>query len=262
MTYIDGFVIAVPAENKQKFIDHANKADGLFIEQGATRVIECWGDDVPKGKQTDFMKAVQAKDNESVVFAWIEWPDKTTRDAAMSRMEDLMKTDDRFNPETNPMPFDSARMIYGGFENILEMQPEKTKTVQPYLFFRGRCEEAIEYYKKALNAKVNMMMRFSENPEKSGEGKTSPDLDDKIMHASLHINGNDIMMSDGMKSGPLDFGCMSLSLTVSDEEEANKLFNGLANEGEIQMPMGKTFFSPAFGSVTDKFGISWMVIVQ
>ena len=82
MTYVDGFVIAVPKANKQKFIEHANKGDSVFTELGATRILECWGDDVPDGKVTDFRRAVQANDDEAVVFSWIEWPDKATRDAA------------------------------------------------------------------------------------------------------------------------------------------------------------------------------------
>jgi len=117
MAYIDGFVIAVPTANKQKFIDHANKGDSVFMEWGATRVLECWGDDVPAGKQTDFQRAVQARDDETVVFSWIEWPDKATRDAGMEKM---MK-DPRMNPETNPMPFDGKRMIYGGFAPVVEL---------------------------------------------------------------------------------------------------------------------------------------------
>lgn len=121
MAYIDGFVIAVPTANKQKFIDHAKKGDSLFIELGATRIVECWGDDVKDGKLTDFRRAVQAKDDETVVFSWIEWPDKKTRDACMSRIEELMKTDDRMNPETNPMPFDGKRMIYAGFSPVLDL---------------------------------------------------------------------------------------------------------------------------------------------
>ena len=115
MAYIDGFVIAVPTANRQKFIDHANTGDPVFMEYGATRVLECWGDDVPVGKQTDFRKAVQAKDDETVVFSWIEWPDKATRDAGMKKMMD----DPRM--EQNPMPFDGMRMIYGGFEPIVEL---------------------------------------------------------------------------------------------------------------------------------------------
>tara|TARA_R110002096_G_scaffold1622_3_gene8539 strand:- start:565 stop:969 length:405 start_codon:yes stop_codon:yes gene_type:complete len=125
MSYIDGFVIAVPTANKQKFIDHATLANGLFIELGALRIMECWGDDVPDGKVTDFRKAVQGKDDESVVFSWVEWPDKPTRDAAMAKMMEGMndpeKIDPRMDPEKNPMPFDGARMIFGGFTPVFEL---------------------------------------------------------------------------------------------------------------------------------------------
>jgi uncharacterized protein YbaA (DUF1428 family) len=122
MTYVDGFVIAVPKANKQKFIDHANQGDSVFAELGATRILECWGDDVPEGTVTDFRRAVQANDDEAVVFSWVEWPDKATRDAAMGKMEELMKTDPRINPEKNPMPFDAKRMIYGGFAPVVTVQ--------------------------------------------------------------------------------------------------------------------------------------------
>ena len=121
MSYVDGFVMAVPKANKQKFIEHANQGDSVFAELGATRILECWGDDVPDGTVTDFSRAVQANDDEAVVFSWIEWPDKATRDAAMTKMEDMMKTDPRFNPETNPMPFDGKRMIYGGFAPVVSV---------------------------------------------------------------------------------------------------------------------------------------------
>ena len=117
MAYIDGFVIAVPTANKSKFIAHANDSDAVFVEYGATRVLECWGDDVPPGKQTDFRRAVQATDDETVVFSWIEWPDKATRDAGMAQ---LMK-DPRLNPETHPMPFDGKRLIFGGFAPVVEL---------------------------------------------------------------------------------------------------------------------------------------------
>jgi len=122
MTYVDGFLIAVPKANKQKFIDHANKGDSFFIELGATRVLECWEDDVPNGKVTDFRRAVQAKDDEVVVFSWVEWPDKSTRNAAMEKMTELMTTDPRMSPESNPMPFDGMRLIYGGFSPVVTLQ--------------------------------------------------------------------------------------------------------------------------------------------
>lgn len=119
MAYIDGFVLAVPTANRQKFTDHANLGDGYFIELGATRVLECWADDVPDGKQTDFRKAVLARDDETVVFSWIEWPDKATRDAAFAKMMD--GGDPRMDPEKNPMPFDGKRMIFGGFTPLVEL---------------------------------------------------------------------------------------------------------------------------------------------
>lgn len=118
MPYVDGFVIAVPNANRQKFIDHARQGDAVFLEYGATRVLECWGDDVPEGKVTDFHRAVQAKDDETVVFSWIEWPDKAARDAGM---EKVMK-DPRMSPENNPMPFDGKRLIYGGFEAVVALE--------------------------------------------------------------------------------------------------------------------------------------------
>ena len=118
MSYVDGFIMAVPTANKQKFIDHANASDNFFIEFGATRVLECWGDDVPAGKTTDFFRAVAAQEGETVVFSWIEWPDKATRDAGMARM----MSDPRMDPTKNPMPFDGKRMIYGGFVPIVELR--------------------------------------------------------------------------------------------------------------------------------------------
>ena len=118
MSYFEGFVLAVPTANKEQFIEHASRADAVFVEHGARRVLECWQDDVPHGHTTDFFRAVDAKDDESVVFSWIEWPDKATRQKVMADMETLMQ-DERMSPETNPMPFDGARMIYGGFEPIV-----------------------------------------------------------------------------------------------------------------------------------------------
>lgn len=117
MSYVDGFVLAVPNANKQAFVDFASKFDPIFKEFGALRVVECWGDDVPDGKQTDFKRAVQCKDDETVVFSWIEWPDKETRDAGMKKMME----DPRMDPKANPMPLDGARMIYGGFRPVLDI---------------------------------------------------------------------------------------------------------------------------------------------
>ena len=120
MSSFDGFVIAVPTANQQAFIDHARQLDPVFLEFGATRVVEAWGDDVPDGKLTDFRRAVQATAEETVVFSWIEWPDKATRDAGMKKMMEDPRMDPS-NPDNPPMPFDGKRMIYGGFANAVEL---------------------------------------------------------------------------------------------------------------------------------------------
>ena len=119
--YIDGFVIPVPAGNRQAFIDHATNADSVFIEMGALRVVECWGDDIPDGKVTDFRRAVDAQEGESVAFSWIEWPDKETRDAAFARMMAEDFDDPRMDQARNAMPFDGKRMIFGGFVPVVDM---------------------------------------------------------------------------------------------------------------------------------------------
>ena len=120
MTYFEGFVIAVPTENKDKFIHHARSIDPLFLDQGAQAVIECWQDNVTKGHTTDFFGAVDCKEDESVAFSWVQWPDKAARSAGMAEMDTLFATDPRFNPEQNPMPFDGKRMIFGCFEPVVE----------------------------------------------------------------------------------------------------------------------------------------------
>jgi PhnB protein len=136
--------------------------------------------------------------------------------------------------------------------------------VQPYLFFDGRCEEAIEFYKKALGAQVDMLMRFKDSPEhvSANEGCAPPaGTENKIMHSSLRIGDTVIMASDGECKGKPSFHGISLSLNAANEAEANRLFNALSDGGQVQMPLTKTFFSPAFGMVADKFGVSWMVVV-
>ena len=121
MSYFDGFVIACPEANRQKFIDHAQGADTLFREWGALRVVECWGDDVPEGKTTDFRMAVKAEEGEAVLFSFIEWPDKETRDKAYATMMSPDFKDPRMDMEKNPMPFDGKRMIWGGFTPVVDL---------------------------------------------------------------------------------------------------------------------------------------------
>lgn len=127
MPYVDGFVIACPQANKQKFIDHAASIDPIFVELGALRVVECWGDDVKCGEHTDFYMAVKAEPGEAVQFSWIEWPDKETRDACFAKttewMNDPSNADPRMDPAKNPMPFNGQRMIFGGFKVIVDTGP-------------------------------------------------------------------------------------------------------------------------------------------
>jgi uncharacterized protein YbaA (DUF1428 family) len=120
MPYIDGFVIAVPTANKAAFKAHAQLADPVFMQMGALHIVEAWEDDVKDGKVTDFRRAVQATADESIVFSWITWPDKATRDAAMSKLMSGGMNDPRMDPAINPMPFDGKRMIFGGFIPMVE----------------------------------------------------------------------------------------------------------------------------------------------
>lgn len=117
MSYIDGFVVAVPNANRETYRQHAADAAKVFKEYGAEQVMECWGEDVPEGKVTSFPMAVQRKDDETVVFSWIVWPSKEARKAAW----DKVMADPRMQPDKSPMPFDGKRMIYGGFEPIVEL---------------------------------------------------------------------------------------------------------------------------------------------
>ena len=133
--------------------------------------------------------------------------------------------------------------------------------VQPYLFFDGRCEEAVDFYRRALGAEVEMLMRMKDSPDPHPSGMLPPDSGDKVMHVSFRIGDTTVMASDGKCAGKPNFQGFSLSLTARDAAEADRLFAALADGGQVQMPLGKTFFSPRFGMVADRFGVSWMVIV-
>jgi len=133
--------------------------------------------------------------------------------------------------------------------------------VQPYLFFDGRCEEAAEFYRSRLGAEVTMLMRNKDSPEKPPPGMLPPNSENKVMHMSLKIGDTTILASDGNCGGKPSFQGFSLSLTVRDEAEAKKIFAALGEGGQVQMPLTKTFFSPSFGMVADRFGVGWMVYV-
>lgn len=133
--------------------------------------------------------------------------------------------------------------------------------VQSYLFFKGRCEEAVEFYRKALGAEVEMMLRFKENPEPPKPGMVPPGFEDKIMHCSFRIGATTLMASDGCTDDDSNLEGISLSITVPDEADANHVFAALAEGGQVRMPLARTFWSPCFGMVQDRFGIQWMVSV-
>ena len=133
--------------------------------------------------------------------------------------------------------------------------------VETYLFFDGRCEEAIEFYKKILGAEVTMLMRFKDSPEPPQPGMIPPGSENKIMHVSFRIGDTTVMASDGRCAGQANFQGFSLSLTVANEAEADRKFAALVEGGQVQMPLAKTFWSPRFGMLTDRFGVGWMVSV-
>jgi PhnB protein len=132
--------------------------------------------------------------------------------------------------------------------------------VQPYLFFGGRCEEALEFYRAAIGAEVEMVMLHKDSPEAPPPGMLQPGFENKVMHASFRVGGTKIMASDGCQEGA-SFSGFSLSLSVPTEAEADRAFAALAEGGQVQMPLTETFWSPRFGMLADRFGIGWMVSV-
>lgn len=177
-----------------------------------------------------------------------------------------------------PMPEESDVEIRPLFENADDFGEEFTPelrakeanlgaalsmekaTVQPYLFFGGRCEEALEFYKTALHAKVVMVMRFNESPEPTPPGMLTPGFENKVMHSSFQVGSMTLMASDGCDAKS-SFDGFRLALSVPTEADADRAFNALAEGGKIDMPLVKTFWSPRYGMVTDKFGVAWMVMV-
>jgi PhnB protein len=137
-------------------------------------------------------------------------------------------------------------------------QNQSTKVIQPYLFFGGNCEEALNYYQSAIGAEIDMLMRYKEAPDQPPEGMLAPGYEDKVMHASFRVGATTIMASDGCGGAPA-FGGFMLSLTTTNESECDRIFTALAEGGTIEMPLGKTFWSPRFGMIKDRFGLGWMI---
>lgn len=135
------------------------------------------------------------------------------------------------------------------------------QVIEPYLFYNGRCEEALEFYKKALGAEVQMVMRYKESPEPPPPGMVPPGFENKIMHASFSIGKTTVMASDGCSGDKAKFEGFSLAISVATEAEADRVFGALSAGGQVKMPLNKTFWSPRFGMLEDRFGIAWMVSV-
>lgn len=142
----------------------------------------------------------------------------------------------------------------------MSTQPTKP-VVHAYLFFGGRCEEALRFYEQAVGARVDCLMRFKESPEPPPPGVLPPGYGEKIMHGALVIGESMVMVSDGCASNPAGFQGFALSVSVATEAEADRVFGALAEGGKVTMPLGRTFWSPRFGMVMDRFGVAWMVIV-
>ena len=138
---------------------------------------------------------------------------------------------------------------------------QDNRVIQPYLFFNGSCEEAVEFYRKALGAEVEMMMRHKESPEPPPPGTVPPGFENKILHASFRVGQTTIMASDGCSAEKTNFQGFSLSISVPNDAEANRVFAALADRGQVRMPLSKTFWSPLFGMVADRLGVGWMISV-
>ena len=137
--------------------------------------------------------------------------------------------------------------------------------VEPYLMFEGRCEEALDFYRRALGAEVKVLMRYKDNPDPAGapgcaDGSGGGPTPEMVMHAEFSVGQTTLMASDGMGSGKAKFEGISLALSPASVADAERLFHALADGGQVQMPLGKTFFSQAFGMVADRFGVPWMVV--
>jgi PhnB protein len=137
----------------------------------------------------------------------------------------------------------------------------KSPIIQPYLFFGGRCDEALEFYRYAIGAEVLMLMRHKESPDPHPPGMLAPGFENKVMHSSFRVGETTVMASDGCSEADAKFGGFALSISVTSEADADRIFDALSKGGKVDMPLTKTFWSPKFGMLTDRFGISWMVNV-
>jgi PhnB protein len=156
--------------------------------------------------------------------------------------------------------FSTKILLFNTLSNMTSATKDN-RIIQSYLFFNGRCEEALEFYRKALGAEIEMLMRFKDSPEPPQPGMVPPGFENKVMHASFRVGQSTLMASDGCSAEKPAFEGFSLSISVASEAQADQYFNALADGGQVKMPMAKAFWSPRFGMVEDRFGIGWMISV-
>ncbi|XXX79342.1 DUF1428 family protein [Sorangium sp. So ce134] len=243
MTYIDGFVTPVPTGNKAAYREVCAKIAPLFQEYGAIRIVECWGDDVPDGKITDFKGAVKAEPGETIVFSWIVWPSKEVRDQAGEKM----RNDPRMQP-TGDAPFDGKRMIWGGFEVLFDTSGEERKAstrvqkITPHLWYAKEAEEAARFYASIFpDSRVD---RVTALPSESPSGPAG-----SVKVVEFTLCGQPFM---AISAGPLDPFNHAISFLVScdDQAELDRYWDALREGGSVE----------ECGWLKDKFGVSWQIV--
>jgi predicted 3-demethylubiquinone-9 3-methyltransferase (glyoxalase superfamily)/uncharacterized protein YbaA (DUF1428 family) len=243
MSYIDGFVVPVPSGKKAAYREACAEAAEIFKEYGATSVVECWGDDVPDGKVTDFKGAVKAEAGENVVFSWIVWPSKEVRDKGNEKM----MSDPRMQRKSD-MPFDGKRMIFGGFEILLDTSGELRKTspklnkISPHLWYAKEAEEAAGFYASIFpNSRVD---RVTALPSDSPSG---PAGSVKVVEFTLFGQS-----FQAISAGPLDPFNHAISFVVNcdDQAEVDRYWNALLEGGSAEQ----------CGWLKDRFGVSWQIV--
>ncbi|XXU58006.1 DUF1428 family protein [Sorangium sp. So ce1078] len=243
MSYIDGFVVPVPAGNKAAYRELCAQAGEIFKEYGATRVVECWGDDVPDGKITDFKGAVKAEPGEIIVFSWIEWPSKEARDRGAEKMQN----DPRMRM-TDDVPFDPKRMIWGGFEVLFDSSGEERKAstkvnkITPHLWYAKEAEEAARFYASIFpDSRVD---RVTALPSESPSGPAG-----SVKVVEFTLCGQPFM---AISAGPLDPFNHSISFMVNcdDQAEVDRYWNALLEGGSAEQ----------CGWLKDRFGVSWQIV--
>ena len=243
MSYIDGFVVPVPTDKREAYRELSATAAEVFKDYGATRVVECWGDDVPDGKVTDFKGAVKAEAGETIVFSWIEWPSKEVRDQGSKEA-----MDDPRMKMTADMPFDAKRMIFGGFEILFETGEEKPKAgpklqkITPYLWYTKEAEEAASFYASIFpDSRVD---RVTALPSESPSGPAG-----SVKVVEFTLCGQPFM---AMSAGPFDPFNHAISFMVNcdDQAEVDRYWNALLEGGSAEQ----------CGWLRDKFGVAWQIV--